>query len=76
MTKLQKLPIAAAILVLLAYTPADAQQLYKNPEEAVGALAEAAKAGDIKGVEAILGPGSRDILASGDEVADRVISQA
>ena len=71
MTKLQKLPIAAAILVLLAHAPADAQQLYKNPEDAVGALAEAAKAGDIKGIEAILGPGSRDILSSGDEVADR-----
>jgi len=71
MTKLWKLPIAAAILVLLAHPPADAQQLYKNPEDAVGALAEAAKAGDIKGVEAILGPGSRDILSSGDEVADR-----
>ena len=66
----------AAALVLLTQVVAHAQQLYKNPDDAIGALAAAAKAGDIKGIEAILGPGSRDIVASGDEVADRATREA
>jgi hypothetical protein len=76
MTRYQNPLIAAAILALLAQAPVHAQQLYKNPEEAVGALAAAAKSGDVKTIEAILGPGSREIVASGDEVADRSAREA
>ena len=54
----KRLPIAAAILVLLAPVPAHAQQLFKTPDDAIGALVAAAKASDIKGIEAILGPGA------------------
>jgi hypothetical protein len=47
------------------------QQTFASPEEAVKALVEALKSGDAKAVEAIFGPGSRDLLSSGDPVADK-----
>ena len=47
------------------------QQAYATPEEAVKALMAAAKAGDTKAMIGILGPGSRQIIHSGDAVADK-----
>ena len=67
----KRLSIAAAILVLLTPAPVHAQQQFETPGDAIGALVAAAKASDIKGIEAILGPGARDIVELGDEVADR-----
>ena len=49
---------------------ADAQQAFKTPDEAAGALANAARAGDVKALVTVLGPEGRTIVSSGDEVAD------
>lgn len=46
------------------------QKSFASPEEAVQALAEAVKAGDMEVLAAILGPEGRPLLASGDAVAD------
>ena len=47
------------------------QKAFGSPEEALKALAETARAGDTKGMMAILGPEGEDIISSGDEVADK-----
>jgi len=46
--------------------------LFPSPAAAVAALAVAAKAGDLKTMQAILGPGSEELISSGDSVADKV----
>src|SRR4051812_7493340 len=43
-----------------------AQQAFKTPDEAAGALAAAARAGDMKALVTVLGPDGRDIVSSGD----------
>ena len=52
-------------------TSACAQEQFKSPEEAVDALVSAAKSEDKSAVLAVLGPDGRDIVTSGDDVADR-----
>lgn len=47
------------------------QESFSSPQEAVNALVQAMKASDKGRVMVILGPGVRDIIASGDETADR-----
>jgi len=47
------------------------QKTFKSPEEAVKALIDAVKANDTKELLAILGPEGKDIISSGDEVADK-----
>jgi hypothetical protein len=49
------------------------QKVFGSPEEAMKSLAEAAQAGDIKDMMAILGPEGEDIISSGDAVADKDI---
>ncbi len=51
-------------------SPASAQEHFKTPDEAVTALVDAAKAGDRKAIVKVLGPGGREIVSSGDPVAD------
>jgi hypothetical protein len=63
--------LTAAVLAFAMASVANAQQSFKTPEEAVEALASAAKAHDRKGVLAVLGPDATDLVSSGDEVADR-----
>lgn len=46
------------------------QKSFASPEEAVQALVEAVKAGNMKALAAILGPEGRPLIASGDAVAD------
>jgi hypothetical protein len=66
------LALATAVLLVCAVvSAASAQQSFKTPEEAVDALASAAKKGDRNSVLAILGRGAEDIVSSGDEVADK-----
>jgi Protein of unknown function (DUF2950) len=69
------LVIAAAFVVLVISGPAHAatvkQRTFASPEEAVKTLVEALKANDMKALEAIFGPGSRDLIWSGDPVADQ-----
>ena len=62
--------LAIATLLCAAAGVAQAQQAFKTPDEAAGALAAAAKSGDMKALVAVLGPDGEDIVSSGDEVAD------
>lgn len=63
---------AASVIAcaLLVGAPANAQQRYKTPDEAVEALVSAARGGDDKAILAVLGRGGADIVSSGDPVAD------
>jgi hypothetical protein len=65
--------LIACISFLLVAGPirADAQQYFKNPEDATAALAASAKADDANGVITVLGPEGRAIASSGDKVADK-----
>jgi hypothetical protein len=69
---MRKAPITLVIAALLWTTAglAHAQQAFGTPEEASRALAEAAKKDDLKALLTVLGNDGRDILSSGDEVAD------
>jgi hypothetical protein len=67
--------IAAAFTSLVISGPSLAatvkQRTFSSPEEAVKALVEAVKSNDVKALEAIFGPGSHDLVVSGDPVADQ-----
>jgi len=54
-----------------AVLAAEKQKTFGSPEEAAKALAAASRAGDVKALESILGPGSASLIRSGDAVADR-----
>ena len=47
------------------------QKTFASPEEAVKALVAASKAGDTKALSAIFGPQGKDLVSSGDPVADK-----
>ena len=47
------------------------QLTFASPEEAVRAMVEALSSNDLKALEAIFGPGSRDLITSGDSTADQ-----
>jgi len=55
---------------MLLSASAHAQQAFKTPDDAAGALAGAAKSGDPKAIVTVLGPDGVDIVSSGDPVAD------
>ena len=67
--------VIAAFIALFIFGSAHAQPVkqrtFATPEEAVKALVEGMKANDEKALEAIFGSGSRDLLLSGDPVADK-----
>jgi hypothetical protein len=64
--------IMAVIVFVFAASAQDmAQEKFKSPEDAFKALTEAAKTDDIKELLAIFGPGGKDLISSGDAVADR-----
>ena len=68
------LAIAAGVALVLPGLSAAAtvkQRTFASPEEAVKAMGEALKSHDVKALEAIFGPGSKDLISSGDPVADR-----
>ena len=60
----------AAMLVLALSSLAQAQQRFASPQAAADALVAAARSGDGKAIVAILGPGSEDVVSSGDPVED------
>src|ERR1700676_4063961 len=74
-----RLSLALSIFLLLSLlvpplASADdtaSQQVFPAPDAAVSALVAADKADDMKGLSAILGPDSDQILSSGDPVADK-----
>ena len=65
----------AAIVILASVSVASAQQAFKSPEDAAGTLVSAAKDVWPKGVVAVLGQESAEIVSSGDKVADEAIRQ-
>ncbi len=67
--------LIALLLLLVALTSgAEASDLpqkrFSSPEAAIQALLTAIQAGDEKSMQAILGPGSKQLVSSGDSVAD------
>jgi hypothetical protein len=48
------------------------QKSFSSPQEAVNSLEAAIRAEDLKELSIILGPGSKELIFSGDEAADRV----
>jgi hypothetical protein len=46
------------------------QKTFKSPDAAVKALVDATRANDVKALEALFGPGSKDMISSGDDVDD------
>jgi hypothetical protein len=56
-----------------AWATPDLQTRFVSPEAAVQALVAATKADDLQTIQAILGPGSEELISSGDRVADKVI---
>jgi hypothetical protein len=64
--------LAAALLGASGAAPAaEPQRSFASPEEATGALMAATRKGDLKAMQAILGPDSGPLVQSGDAVADR-----
>jgi hypothetical protein len=54
----------------LAAAQQPSQRTFDTPEAGVAALIDAARKNDQAALEAILGPGSREVISSGDPVAD------
>jgi hypothetical protein len=57
--------------IVLAASAKPAQKSFASPEEAVKSLMEALRSNNNGELLAILGPGSQEIISSGDPVADR-----
>lgn len=64
----------AAVLIVIGGAEAQAaapkQKTFKSPEAVVKALVDAAGAQDVKALAALFGPGSEDLVSSGDDAAD------
>jgi DUF2950 family protein len=69
------LALTAATIFFASVSIASAQQSFKSPEDAVGALVSATKDNWPKGVVEVLGRDGVDIVSSGDKVADEAIRQ-
>jgi len=74
--KHQLLCVAAALLVLAACSQqqgegTESSLTFATPEEAITALATAAEKHDVAELGRLFGPGTADLLSSGDEVEDR-----
>jgi hypothetical protein len=69
------LPVVASLFLLLigglaACAKKADHTSYSSPEEGVTALVAAARKGDANALRQLFGPGSEEIVSSGDEVAD------
>ena len=62
--------VAATLAFLIIATGALAQERFGSPDDAVNALIAAARSADQAALLRVLGPGSREIVSSGDPVAD------
>ncbi len=71
--------LAAAIVIVIWHESSAAadlkQRTFKSPDEAVKALIESIRARDKKQILAIFGPSGKEIMSSGDEVADREMGE-
>jgi hypothetical protein len=72
MTAVTSLHRAASAIMALALmgSASHAQQSYPSPEDAAAALATAVKSHTSRAILKVLGPGSEDIVESGDDVVD------
>jgi hypothetical protein len=70
-----QLAVLATLIATLS-GPAFAQQTFQSPEQAAESLAAALRAGDQKAVITLLGPGSEDVISSGDSVDDDNVRKA
>ena len=77
-TRLLLMMVAAMTALALAGVSdaATKQKTFASPEAAVKALIDAGKNHDMKELMAIFGPGGKDVLSSGDEVADKAGREA
>lgn len=71
----RRITFAAALLAAAAMLPAihassQDRAYFATPEEAVTALIDTLKKNDNAALTALLGPGSEDVVSSGDDVAD------
>ena len=62
---------AVALTLLTACRGDESPRSFKTPEDAVEALSTALKANDPAELERLFGPGSLEVIQSGDEVADQ-----
>jgi len=62
--------LALCVMAPLAAAGTPVQKSFESPEAGVNALVEAVKSNDQKMLHSILGPHSRKLVSSGDEVAD------
>jgi len=75
--RISMLLLTAVLLALAVVAPAIAapaqntQKSFASPDEALQSLVKAVRNSDTKELVAILGPGSREIISSGDPVADK-----
>jgi hypothetical protein len=67
--------VLSLMLAAMFCAAANAQQSFNTPDEAASVLVKAAKADDVKSLVSVLGPGGRDIISSGDTVADVAIRE-
>ena len=74
--KLGALAATTALTGLVLVSVAAAQQTFKSPDEAAETLAIALRAKDDKLLTAVLGPGSADVISSGDSVDDENLRKA
>ena len=68
--------LAMVVGGLVIASAAMAQQGFRSPEEAAEALVAAVRADDQKEVVKVLGPGSMDVISSGDAVNDENLRKA
>ena len=68
MSHLAALAVTTALLTVV--TGAFAQERYTTPDEAVAALVDAVRTDELRQMMRVLGPGSDEIVVSGDPVAD------
>lgn len=74
LTKSAVLAAAFGIVLFLAHPAlgqSDGQKTFGSSKEAVDAFVQVARDGNVTDAQAILGPGSEQIVSSGDEVADK-----
>jgi hypothetical protein len=71
--------IVSMIAIIVSFQGAAAadlkQKTFKSPDEAVKALIESVRAKDKEELLAIFGPSGKEIISSGDEVADRKMGE-
>jgi hypothetical protein len=58
-------------LPLQGYAAQAREKVYASPEEVVKALVDAVRANNMKELSAIFGPAGKEVLSSGDAIADR-----